>query len=171
MKISKHVLAVVVLSIGFLGGAESLHAQAIENECASVFPWSDDCTRLTSPDGQLYYEAWERGYADDVDQFLGYVFSVTFLYEGSTIKLIIGLSVSKKISNVVLFGTQAVSQEFLAQFNGRSFSDSFEIATTTDDILFVPSKIKPMRDEVPFSQVISYEVEGIMNIARVIDSK
>jgi len=151
-----------VFCIVFFGCAALKPSQVTKNDCALVFPRTDDYEKLTSPDGQPYYEAWERGFADDVDEFLGYVFPETFLYEGNNIKIIIGLSKSKKISNIVVLSIQSVSEEFMSQFKGRSSGDSFEIAQTPDDLLSIPSKLKPMSENVLLSRKIASIVKEIL---------
>ena len=71
MKISNqtfNLLIMGVFCIVFFGCAALKPSQVTKNDCALVFPRTDDYEKLTSPDGQPYYEAWERGFADDVDE-------------------------------------------------------------------------------------------------------
>lgn len=164
------VLVAVVLSIEFFGCAAS-QTQLTEKECASVFPWADDCAQFKDSNGRLYFEAWYRGYGDDPDQFLGYIFLRTFPYKKNSIKILAGISSSGKISNIVPLETSVINREFLSQFIGKSLRDSFEIAKTPDDLLFVPSKIKPMRENIPLSEKIANVVKEIIISAESIPAR
>ena len=53
-------------------------------------------------------------------------------------------------------------EQFPRQFVGKSVKDSFELATTPDDLLYLPEKIKPMAGHVNLSQAIASQVESVL---------
>ncbi|HJY64570.1 MAG TPA: hypothetical protein VJ455_10475 [Ignavibacteria bacterium] len=62
MKIPKQILNLLIMGMScivFFGCAGLRESRKIENDFTLVFPWTDDYTTLTTPDGQVYYEAWE----------------------------------------------------------------------------------------------------------------
>lgn len=163
LNISYQTLKLLIMEIScivFFGCTGLRESQKIENDIALVFPWTDDYATLTTTDGQVYYEAWERGYADDVDELLGYVFPETVIYEKDTINILVGIVTTGRILKVVVLSViHNIPRDFLLQFEGKGPQDSFEIVRNTEDVLIVPSKIKPISGNIEISQMIADSVK------------
>jgi hypothetical protein len=149
--------------------ATMVNAQAptklTREDCALIFPQTDFCQTLRDSEGAIYGEAWYKGLVEDTDEFLGYVFVKPFAHEGKEMQLLVGINEHGKISRVKIKGLDAINGEFLAQFEGRTFDHSFEIARTPEDLLFVPAKLKAIAGNIPLSEHIAEGVKAVMQSA------
>jgi len=59
----------------------------------------------------------------------------------------------------VLSANHNIPRDFLLQFEGKGVQDSFEIVRNTENILIVPSKIKPISGNIEISQMIADSVK------------
>ena len=134
-----------------------------QKDCSQIFSRTDDCQSSTNIEGELYCKAWYRGFGDDPDEFLGYVFLKPFSVEGTNAQLLIGITENSSVYRVKVKGVNSINQQFLSQFEGKRKGDNFEIARSLDDILYVPSKVKAMRGDVRTSQTISNAVKEVLD--------
>ncbi len=143
-----------------------------QQDCSSIFSWAEYCQTSRTTDGELYCKAWfdRRGFGDDVDEFLGYVFAKPLLIEGKEAKLLVGVTESGRISRVRVAGADSIDQEFLSQFKGKRLGDSFEIARSLEDILYVPSSLKAMRGDIESSRIIASAVREALVSASKLES-
>jgi hypothetical protein len=134
-------------------------------DCALIFPQTDFCQVLRDSEGAIYGEAWYKGLVEDTDEFFGYVFVKPLAHEGKEMRLLVGINEHGKITRVKIKGMEAGNGEFLAQFEGRTFGHSFEIARTPDDLLFLPAKLKAIGGNIPLSEQIAEGVKAVMQSA------
>ncbi len=134
-------------------------------DCALIFPQTDFCQILRDSDGAVYGEAWHKGLVEDTDEFFGYVFIKPITHEGKEMQMLVGINERGKISRVKIKGMEAINGEFLAQFEGRTFAHSFEIARTPEELLFVPAKLKAVAGNIPLSEHIAEGVKAVMQSA------
>ena len=139
-----------------------------QKDCSQIFLRTDDCQSSTNIEGELYCKAWYRGFGDDPDEFLGYVFLKSFSFEGTKAALLIGITENSSVYRVKVKGVDSINQQFLSQFEGKRFGDSFEIARTPEDILYVPSKIKAIRGDMQTSQTISNVVKEALDSINIL---
>ena len=144
------------------------HMKLTQKDCSSIFSWTQYCQTSRTTDGELYCKAWfdRRGFGDDVDEFLGYVFAKPLLIQGKQTRLLVGVTESGRISRVKLEGNDLINQEFLSQFEGKRLRDSFEIAKSLDDILYEPSRVKAIRGDIETSQLIANAVKEALSSAK-----
>jgi len=134
-------------------------------DCALIFPETNSCEKMRALEtGELFSEAWSNG-AESADEFLGYVFLKSVTHEGRTLDLVVGVNESGVISGVKVKGADEVPEEFLVQFHGKTAQYNFEVACTTDDLMYVPLKIKAMRGNIPLSESIAQGVKAIATLA------
>ena len=149
--------------------ASSAQAQArqtlSDQECLQIFPRADACQAGNRLNGKMYWEAWNTGYNDDADKLLGYIFLAPFTGEGSELELVVGVTTQGTISKVKLRGVAGVSEEFFAQFEGKSLRFEFEIAKTLEDLLFVPAKIKAQAGKHQLCEIIVMELRALSGLA------
>ena len=130
-------------------------------DCALVFPEANSCEKIRILEtGELFGEAWSNG-VDRADEFLGYVFLKPVTHEGKSLDLLVGVNKAGVIQGVKVKGADEVAEEFLAQFQGKTGRYNFEVACTADDIMYVPLKIKAMRENIPLSETIAQAVKAI----------
>ncbi|MCL4511161.1 MAG: hypothetical protein M1470_08845 [Bacteroidetes bacterium] len=148
------------------------HMKLTQKDCSSIFSWTQYCQTSRTTDGELYCKAWfdRRGFGDDVDEFLGYVFAKPLLIQGKQTRLLVGVTESGRISRVKLEGNDLINQEFLSQFEGKRLRDSFEIAKSLDDILYEPSRVKAIRGDIETSQLIANAVKEALSSAKKLAS-
>jgi hypothetical protein len=141
------------------------------DECALIFPQTDFCQILRDSEGAVYGKAWYNGLVEDADEFFGYVFSKPITGEGKEMRLLVGINEHGKITRVKIKGMEVGNGEFLAQFEGRTFGHSFEIARTPDDLLFLPAKLKAIGGNIPLSEQIAEGVKAVMQSAHKLFKK
>jgi len=134
-------------------------------DCALIFPEANSCEKMRVLEtGELFGEAWSNG-LESADEFLGYVFLKPVTHEGGTLDMLVGVNKSGVIAGVKVRGADDVAEEFLAQFHGKTEQHNFEVACTTDDLMYVPLKIKAMRGNIPLSESIAQGVKAIAILA------
>lgn len=141
-----------------------------QKDCSQIFSRTDDC-KATQISNTLFCKVWYIGYADDTDEFLGYVFLKPISYKGEKVNLIIGIAEDGRIYRVKTEESNMINQEFLQQFEGKSIHNSFEIAQTLDDVLYVPSKVKAVDGDIKTSQEISKGVKETLNFTEKLIAK
>lgn len=176
MKISnQHPGLPVALMMCIVLSATIANAQArqelTQENCSLIFSRTDDCRRSRDMNGGVYCRAWYKGYADDVDEFLGYVFLKGIPFEGRKLNLLIGVTEDGRIFRVKSEETNSINQEFLVQFEGKTLRNNFEIARTIEDVLYVPSKVKAMHGDIQTSQTISDAVKEVLSSAQKLTSE
>ncbi len=140
-------------------------------DCALIFPQSNSCEKMrVLESGALFGEAWENA-LEGADAFLGYVFLAPMMHAGRTLDLIVGVNQSGIIQGVKVRGADDVTEEFLAQFKGRTAENDFRVAGTAEDLMYVPLKIKAMREDIPLSASIAQSVKDIAALAQVVLKK
>lgn len=173
MKRKIFLLALAVrLALSTAGQAQSALVLTPE-DCARIFPETNSCEKIGGLDtGVVYGEAWNNdGTKETPDTFLGYVFFKTLSYEGKSLDLLVGTTESGVITKVQVKGVGEVSEEFLEQFHGKTAQHNFEVACTTDDIMYVPLKIKALRGNIPLSESIAQGVKAIAALAPTVLKK
>ncbi len=173
-RVSIAVLTTVILAVVSpvtTANAET-NLKLTQQECSSIFSWTQYCQTSRTADGGLYCKAWfdKRGFGDDVDEFLGYVFAKPLLIQGKQTRLLVGVTESGRISRVKLEGNDLINQEFLSQFEEKRLGDDFEIAKSLDDILYVPSGLKGIRGDLETSRLIAGAVKEVLVSAAKISS-
>lgn len=173
----------MALFIGIIGCSisqslsESDYAKISINDCAKVFHWTDDCETFRDSDGKQYYKAWHKGYGDASDELLGYVFPKRIVYKTDTAYILVGVIPSPegtggRIHKVItLSSTFIIPSDFLLQFNEKGIQDSFEIVRGVDDLLSVPSKIKPIFGKKELSEMIADSVKEVLSSVNMILAK
>jgi hypothetical protein len=156
---------IAVATLAFLLAASSGQAQKqqkiFDAQCRKIFLSSDDCQNRRAPDGTPYCEVyWDRD--DDPRELLGYVFLKTLTLANKETELLIGVDTRGKIVKVNIKEPTAVSDEFLAQFVGRNSNASFEVAKTAEDLLYLPNKLKGIKDNPEMSESIAKTVQEVL---------
>jgi hypothetical protein len=159
----KSPIAVTILALAL--AASSVQAQKQQNisesQCRKIFLSADDCQNWRTPDGTPYCEVyWDRD--DDPRVLRGYVFLKTLALPGKETELLIGVNASGRIVKVKTTDPTAATEEFLAQFEGRNLTASFEVAKTAEDLLYLPSKIKTIKDNLEMSENIAKTVHEVL---------
>ncbi len=153
----KMVLTILALALGVSSVQAQKQQKISESQCRKIFLPSDDYQNRRMPDGSPFCEVyWDRD--DDPRVLLGYVFLKTLARQDKEIEFLIGVNTDGKIVKVETTEPASVTEEFLAQFEGRSLKASFEVVKTAEDLLHVPSKIKTIRDDVEMSERIAKTV-------------
>lgn len=129
-------------------------------DCWSVFPVANafEAARAIEP-GVLCAKVWQ---GDPNEQIPAYVFQRSLPYEGSAIEILVGMTMTGVISNVRVKDHPEVEEEFLSQFRAKTSLEQFEVARTAEDLLYVPAKIKAMKQNLALSESI---VQGVKEIA------
>jgi hypothetical protein len=156
---------IAVAMLAFALAASSVQAQKQKNvseaQCRNIFPAADDYQNRRTPDGTAYCEVYSDR-DDDPRVLLGYVFLKTLSLPDKETELLIGVDTNGKILKVNIRETTAALGEFLAQFEGKSMNTSFEVAKTAEDLLYLPSKIKALKDNLAMSESIAKAVHETM---------
>jgi hypothetical protein len=155
-------LAILALTLA-VSSVQAQKQQTIsESQCRKIFLSANDYLNRRMPDGTPYCEAyWDRD--DDPRMLLGYVFLKTLALADKETGLLIGVNTYSRIVKVQTTEPAAVTEEFLAQFEGKNLTASFEVVKTAEDLLHVPSKIKAIRDNVELSERIAKTVHETLN--------
>ncbi len=155
----KHHFAFAMLALVLAAfSAQAQKQQSIsESQCRNLFPSADEYQIWQTADGTRYGEAW-RGRGEDPRVLLGYVFQRTLALPDKETKLIIGVDTRGRIVEVKTAKPTAATEEFLAQFEGRSLNAGFEVAKTAEDLLYLPGKIKAIKDNLEISASIAKTV-------------
>lgn len=133
-------------------------------DCRLIFSGAHSCETIkTLESGVQYTEAWEHGSWGPPEEFLGYVFCKSLQHEGRTFDILVGMTNTGVIADVRAKGLAGVDQEYLTQFRGKTALNNFDLARTPEDLLFVPLKIKAMREKLALSESIA---QGVKEIAR-----
>ena len=136
-----------------------------QQDCWSIFPNATAFERTeTLASGVLYAKALrgEPGETSETpDQFLGYVFLKSLQHEGGAIDVLVGTTHAGAIVRIRVKGI-VIEEEFLAQFQGKTSRDTFEIARVPEDLLFVPVKIKALKTNPALSESIVHRVKEIL---------
>ncbi len=159
----KHKMVLMLLALVL--AASSVQAQKQQKisdaQCRKIFLASDDYQNRRTPEGTPYCEVyWDRD--DDPRELLGYVFLKTMSLQEKEVELLIGVDLKGKIVKVNVKEPAVVSDEFLAQFVGRSLSASFEVAKAAEDLLYLPSKLKGNKDNLEISESIAQTVHSVL---------
>ena len=159
------ITVVLVVALPVTIADAQTRQELTQQDCSLIFPWSQNCQTARGIDGGLYCKAWfdKRGFGDDVDEFLGYVFEKPLLIQGKRVKLLVGVTESGRVSQVKLEGADTIDQEFLSQFEGKRTGDNFDIAKSLDDILYVSSKVKATRGDIETSRLIANAVKEALS--------
>ncbi|GEM_PF-6230072 len=158
----RHITFAMLLFALATSAVQAQQQQMIsESQCRNLFPTADDYQIWQTPDGMHYGEAW-RGRGEDPRLLLGYVFQRTLSLPDKETMLIIGVDTRGRIVEVKTEKPTAATEEFLAQFQGRSLAASFEVAKTAEDLLYLPGKIKAMKDNLAMSESIAKTVHEVM---------
>lgn len=159
----KHKMALTMLA--FALAISSVQAQkqknVSESQCRKIFLSADDYQNRRMPDGMPYCEVYSDR-DDDPRVLLGYVFLKTLALPEKETGLLIGVDANGRIVKVETTEPTAVAEEFLAQFVGRSMNASFEVAKTAEDLLYLPSKIKAIKDSLEMSESIAKTVHEML---------
>jgi len=155
-----------LIAFGLLLMAGSAIGQSPTNltfkETRQLFQWADMFKPLKDIDQTTKSaEVWDT---DDADELLGWAVLKTLPFEGSEFSLLIGVKKEGAISKVIVGGLDDIPGDFLAQFEGRKLSDSFEIAKTSEDVVYLPRKVRPIRDRVQISEEIAKGVEETLSL-------
>lgn len=155
----KHHFAFAMLALVLTASSVQAQQQQTisESQCRNIFPSADEYQIWQTADGTRYGEAW-RGRGEDPRMLLGYIFQRTLSLPDKGTKLIIGVDARGRIVEVKTEKPTAATEEFLAQFEGRSLTESFEVAKTADDLLYLPGKIKALKDNAELSERIAKTV-------------
>jgi len=151
--------------LGYVATASWADAQPTTQERLQIFPKSDYCRQTGAFNGDYFCEAWRSGYDENPDEFAGYVFLKTIDSANAEMRVLVGVFPNGEIAKVVVNGPEAIDDEFLEQFEGKSLRSSFEIAKTLDDLLFVPAKIKAISGKVEISEEIAKTVSALIKSA------
>lgn len=159
----KHRIAFAMLALALT--ASSVQAQKqqsiSESHCRSLFPFADDYQIWQTLDGTRCGEAWQ-GRGEDPRMLLGYVFQRTLALPDKETTLIIGVDIGGIIVEVKTERPTAATEEFLAQFEGRSLDAGFEVARTAEDLLYLPRKLMAMKDNIEMSERIAKTVHAAL---------
>ncbi|MDZ7288931.1 MAG: hypothetical protein ONB44_03915 [candidate division KSB1 bacterium] len=160
-----HRLLLLLLLVATMASAQ-IPTTLTHEDCSLIFPRTDFCRILRDAEGAVYGEAWYRGLVEDADEFLGYVFTKPLVHEGKAMNLLVGIDKNGRISRVKIKGLNAVNDEFLVQFEGKTFDHSFEMARTPEELLFVPAKLRAIAGNLLLSDHIATGVKAVMQSAR-----
>lgn len=155
-----------LLILGFSLSFAQAPAKLAQADYRSIFPRANSSEAIrTLASGVQWTEVWEHGSWGPAEEFLGYIFVKSQQYEGGKIDVLVGLTKAGIISNVQIKGSDNVREEFLMQFLGKTLQDNFDLAQTTEDLLFLPAKIKPMQGHTALSANLAQGVKEIIEAA------
>jgi len=66
------------------------------------------------------------------------------------------------ISKVSVRGMAGITDEFLAQYRGKTLRDNFDLVRTPEELLVVPAGIKAMQANLALSESIAQSVKEII---------
>lgn len=159
---AKFALTMLALALAVSSG----QAQKLKNisaaQCRNIFPSAADCQNRQTADGTPYCEVYREG-GDDPRMLLGYVVLKTLTLPEREMAVLIGVNTNGRIVKVETTEPTVVTEEFLAQFEGKNLTASFEVVKTAEDLLHVPAKIKAIRDNVEMSERIAKTVYEALN--------
>jgi hypothetical protein len=157
---------IAVTTLALLLAVSSVQAQKqqtiSESQCRQIFMSADDYQNRRTSDGMPYCEVYSDR-DDDPRMLLGYVFLKTLALADKETALLIGVDTYGKIVKVNTTEPTAIAEEFLAQFEGKNLTSSFEVVKTAEDLMHVPSKIKAIRDNVEMSERIAKTVHETLD--------
>ncbi len=162
--ISRNRLLPIILILGLSAPmfAAGVPVALTQEDCVLVFPGANSCEKTRAiASGIVYSESWSKGSWETTEEFLGYVFLKSVAHEGKTLSILVGMTKAGVISKVATKGVDGVEERFLAQFHGMTAQDSFETAHTPEDRLFIPAKIRVLRENVLLSEKIAQGVREI----------
>lgn len=137
-----------------------------DKDCSLIFPRSNFC-RITQDTKEMSScEAWFKGDYENEDEFLGYVFLKPVKYQGKELSLLVGMTERGTIYKVRVREIDDIHREFLAQFEDKTSDAQFEIARTLEDLLFVPSKLKAIKGNIPLSECVAGGVKDVVASAK-----
>lgn len=157
---------IICMIFSLLFAVSSLQAQKqpkiSKSQCRQVFPSASDYLNRQMPDETLYCEAWDYAYGNEESKLLGYVFLRTLPLSGKETELVIGVDTKGRIVNMKINEPMAGAEEFLAQFVGKSLNTSFEVAKSVEDLLYLPDKIKAIKDNIELSECIAKTAHEVL---------
>jgi len=166
------MLALVLCSVTKTTGVPALSWPALTmQECVRLFPRADTFQPLAIRENRYVWKVWHLGLDDDLDEFLGNLVLGRVEADTEAIETLVGIDRAGSITKVDVRGPAAISEEFLAQFEGKSALSSFSIARTPEDLLFVPAKIKAMAGRLEISEKIASEVLESLKASRALAKK
>src|SRR5574341_166541 len=125
-------LAVLALALAVSSVQAQKPQKISESQCRKIFLSADPYRNRRTPEGTPYCEVhWDCD--DDLRVWLGYAFLKTLALPDKETPLIIGVDTRGRIVEVKTEKPTAATEEFLAQFEGRSLTTNFEVAETVDD--------------------------------------
>jgi len=151
--------------LGYAVTASWVDAQPTDQERSQIFPKADYCRQTGVLNRDYFCEARRTGYDGEPDKLIGYVLVRKLDYCGIEMRVLVGIGLDGEISKVLVKGPEAIEQEFLAQFEGKSLRSNFEIAKAPEDLLFVPAKIKAISGKVEICEEIAKTVSALMKSA------
>lgn len=159
--LGKHRMIAIMLTLGLSASMATakMPSGLTLQDCWSIFPNASAFEKaMTSEPDVLCAKILQ---VEPPDQILGYVSHRTLQHEGRTIDVLVGVTNTGAVSAVRVKGL-SVEEEFLAQFNGKTSRDSFELARAPEDLLFIPAKIKAMKENLALSESIAQGVKEIV---------
>lgn len=138
-------------------------SELTQQHCRSIFPSANSTEMIrTLESGVQFTEAWEHNSWGPPEEFLGYVFHKSLQYEGKTLEVLVGMNNTGVISKVSVRGMAGITDEFLAQYRGKTLRDNFDLVRTPEELLVVPAGIKAMQANLALSESIAQSVKEII---------
>lgn len=135
-------------------------------DCKLIYPGANSSEAIrTLASGVQWTEAWEQGAWGRAEDFLGYVFLKSQVYEGKSIAVLVGVASTGLITSVRVKGSENIEEEFLAQFRGKSVRGNFNLVRAPEDLLPVPAGIRLMPDKADLSESITFALREIAQAA------
>lgn len=135
-------------------------------DCKLIYPGANSSEAIrTLASGVQWTEAWEQGAWGRAEDFLGYVFLKSQVYEGKSIAVLVGVASTGLITSVRVKGSENIEEEFLAQFRGKSVRGNFNLVRAPEDLLPVPAGIRAMAGNLALSESIAQSVKEIASAA------
>lgn len=164
MRTSKLLLILLMLPV-FVYAQTGKPQPVSDKDCAAVFSRCEAGKYTRTLEGAVYCEAWNLGIAPGDESLLGYVLRKPLPLAGADAYLLVGVERDGTISKVSARNAEQLHEEFLAQFEGKSLSDSWEIARTPEDLLHVPAMLKAVRGRAELSAAVVNEVKTVLEMA------
>ncbi len=130
-----------------------------------VFPKMDAHSKMKKVEDISYVEAWDEGFDRFEEEKIGYVFLGQVEQNGKASRLLVSVDLSGKVVGVGLPKQTDTQAAFLKQFKGMTTQSDFGLAESSDDLLYVPAKLRAMRGDKALSAAIAQEVGKIMAVA------
>jgi len=159
------VAAMLWLALLPISGPAQTRQPLTEKDCWEIFPRANSYQAQQTSDGSPYREIWHGGHEDETDELLGYVFLKTLKNQEKELVLLVGIDDDGKIARVKVRGKEAIDEQFLSQFKGRSLNSDFEIARTAEELLHTPMKLKALKGDLQFSENIAKTIHGALQSA------